>query len=254
MATVAGLVQQRQQIGVAKKSLKVQQELLNEQSRANSLLESQISRAEQAELDRKREKLIDLWTSEFKHRGKSPLEANNQALTEMEILDLISHFKTVSEKYQEECRIAELLIKPTYPNRIPKKIKFIWKITAALALLIYGIAWGQTNPDEPVTRLNISASLPPIFTLMILLGFLALIGISIVCGYFILLSFDDEGTISEKEVIAALEGPNLAYAQKLEGIKSALKKLPASELSDDSEFRKIINNLLKDLPPVSEGK
>ena len=133
-AAVVGLVQQRQQV-------KLQRATVAEQQYTNFLMEQQVAMQNQQELQRQKEKLIDLWCRELEHQGMSPLKAYGQAMSELEIQQLIRETSHILENYSAQLEMGhEKVVEPAISEKEFPVI--IFNAFGAISAL-FGIATAQ---------------------------------------------------------------------------------------------------------------
>ena len=82
MAVAAGLIQQRQQVGLSRQQVGLQKKSLDAQNQANSLAAAQLSEMQKIEENRKREKLLDVWSATYQNLMSAATgTASNEWLT-----------------------------------------------------------------------------------------------------------------------------------------------------------------------------
>jgi hypothetical protein len=235
LAVAAGLIQQRQQVGLARQQVGLQKKSLAAQNQANSLAAAQLSEMQKNEENRKKEKLLDVWSAEFQHRGMSPLESHTQALAEMEIMDLIVGFSDLSESLERKKVAALALVKRKSARHIPVKLKKVFLYSLA-ATLIVALISGLTN----------NSSVSGISKVLLLIS----VAISYVtsfsffgCVFFFLKNLRKKKPLTSEDEALALEPVYEWFTKKVGEIKGSLDSLPASKLSDDSSFREMLQDL-----------
>ena len=242
MAVAAGLIQQRQQVGLSRQQVGLQKKSLDAQNQANSLAAAQLSEMQKIEENRKREKLLDVWSAEFQHRGMSPLESHTQALAEMEFMDLIVRFQEYSELYSHQSMKAISNIK----TKRKVKVNKLSLVVTLLSILPYSILWLSHDPSTPTNRLGISPYLPHLLLNFMFISLFIVFPISLVVILSQFLSsykLREESTEEEQEVATR---PYLQeFLRNIRGVDSKLNTLPLSQLSDDSEFRVLVKSLVQ---------
>ena len=128
VAAVIGLLQQRQQINLQKSSVA-------EQQYTNFLLEQQASFNNQQELQRQKEKLVDLWCRELEHQGMSPLKAYGQAMSELELQQLLREVAGIFESYSVQLENGfEVAVKPVLADKTSSIV--VANVFGAIALIV----------------------------------------------------------------------------------------------------------------------
>ena len=237
MAVAAALIQQRQQVGLSRQQVGLQKESLDAQNQANSLAAAQLSEMQKIEENRKREKLLDVWSAEFQHRGMSPLESHTQSHAEMEIMDLIVDFTNLSASLERKKNAALGLVKKKSVRKVPRRIKqtFLYSFGSASTLaacsgLISGVSQSSSIP-------NILQSLG--VAIMYVAFFSAIAAL-----FFFLVKPGGKLPLTEEEETLALSPVYAWFTKKVEEIKNSLDLLPPSQLSDDSSFRDMLKSLV----------
>jgi len=240
LAVATGLIQQRQQVGLARQQVGLQKKSLDAQNQANSLAAAQLSEMQKIEENRKKEKLLDVWSAEFQHRGMSPLESHTQALAEMEIMDLIIRFQEYSELYAHQCKNAISRLKTKPKIKVKKESLILFFISVSpLAFL-----WLSHDPTTPTSRLGIAPieSTPLLFLLSVSLFVLVPVSLFWVLIQ-VLNSYQVREEASEEQREVAIQPHYLNFIKSIRDIESTVSALPPSLLSDDSEFRIMLRNL-----------
>ena len=100
-AVLGGLVAQRQQAN------NYQRALLAQQALEEQVASAQIAYMKDVEANRQREKTQEVWREEFKHQGMSPMEAQLQIQTEIELSELMA--QGLPKRPDLEIEIAKII-------------------------------------------------------------------------------------------------------------------------------------------------
>ena len=231
-AAIGHLIQQRQQIGLQKKSLVAQQAMLQQQAKGNKISQDQLEHMRQIEQTRQLEKLTDLWTEEFKHRGMSPLKAHNQALAELKLQSLLvqadeAYLRFAKSRGQEINSLRYHAVKAVGP-KFNKRIFF----AIVLCIFIFGAGGSSNRPDA-------------IRVISQILGFMPLLSVLV----FLVQKSNAKSNVMllpEEHFEARFNSQQSPARNRLKSdfqiIEEELAQLPKSELSDDSDFRKLVTS------------
>jgi len=240
LAVAAGLIQQRQQVGLARQQVRLQQKSLDAQNQANSFAAAQLSEMQKIEENRKKEKLLDVWSAEFQHRGMSPLESHTQALAEMEIMDLIIRFQEYSELYAYQCKNAISRLKTRRKIKVKKKSLILFFISVSP----YALLWLSHDPTTPTTRAGIAPIESTPLAILLFGSLFIMVPISVVWILIqVLNSYQTREETSEEQREKATSPYFLEFSSKIQELDLAVSALPPSQLSDDSEFRTMVKSL-----------
>jgi hypothetical protein len=226
-AAIGGLIQQRQQIGLQKQSLEVQNALLQGQKVGNDVLIAQLEKQQEIENNRKRERMLDLWISEFKHRGMSPLVASNLATAELNLYDLYVTVDDLHREFLARIDSASRNIKTKKSQKVSTVFKYMmWALLPSFILSAVSGA-GKWN-SAILMLLNIS-----------LIGFIG--------GLIQLFMFRGLPPLppTEEQIAVASVGPRVWFQNRMKEIDDQLKKLPKSQLSDDTDFRNLVKSAIR---------
>jgi hypothetical protein len=216
-AAVVGLVQQHQQV-------KLQRATVAEQQYTNFLMEQQVAMQNQQELQRQKEKLIDLWCRELEHQGMSPLKAYGQAMSELEIQQLVRESSYILESYSAQLEMGhEKVVVPALSEK-----------------------------DFPVIIFSVFGALSMLF------GFAATQYWAIPLGaglFYLAYYFNQQKKLLDQEALIFNYQKNLTKQTQaqLQPYLEAFEALPASKLFDDKPLRKMLRDFLSvDVDAYSE--
>jgi hypothetical protein len=240
LAAIGGLLQQRQQLSLQNQSLQIQQQILETQQVANRLVSSQLEQQAQIEMLRQREKILDLWRKEFEHQGLSPLEAHKQVETELELQDLIETAQNTYLGFENSCKSTEVNLMAQivaeeiqkFRDELPGPKKFLpFLLPVGIILIILGTTHGSSAKfayGMGVTGFAIS-----------IIGCLSWISRR---NAILKFTQDLEIQLTPEQLHDSHVGERQALYREMQRLWLRLKDMPRSRLSDDSPFRKIVED------------
>ena len=202
-------------------------EILNDQ------LKLQIEKEEQAKLQR----LLKLWTDEFRHRGCSPLEAHRKAEVEYHLQELMQEATSALNgiELEKKAYFERLLVNDIKQNnrKYNKYSLLVFSVPFFLSIFVSLIPSSSAVGSQISTMLGVGLVAVEIF------GPLVPQFIRVSRKKELLLKSPSAQQIKNLSLDDSHEIMQKAF-QTLEDINEQLELLHPSEISDDSEFRSLV--------------
>ena len=235
-AVVGGLIQQRQQIGLQKQSIATQNALLTGQKAGNEVLLAQLKQQQEIENNRREERMLDLWVAEFKHRGMSPLDASNQANAELTLYGLYVEVESLHQELLAKVENAIRSIPIKKPKKVSKQVE--WMLFAIIPLLIFSLICGHIGQGRQPW---------PILAAISYAGYVVCFFVGPIVAVFQLIKYRGLPPLppTEEQITRVSSEPEAWFQKKIMAIDDQLKTLPKSQLSDDSDFRRLVKSAIR---------